>query len=344
MKIPTTVITGFLGAGKTTIIRHLLENVKDCRIALLINEFGDLGIDLEVIKGCDIESCKEDGIIELTNGCICCTVADDFVPAIESLLSNNDAPEHILIETSGLAIPKPLIKAFNWPEIRSRVTVDGVITVVDSPAVSNGQFAHDPDAVQTQREADENLEHESPLDEVFEDQLLSADMIILNKTDLISRAELEKVKAIVERESHPAAKIVPAVKGRVNPLILLGLQANAENDLKDRRSHHDGEEEHDHDDFDSLIVTLNSIQDPEQFISLLRDLTQSHRILRIKGFIDIPDKSMRSVIQAVGPRIETYFDRPWKSDEERHTSLVIIGEAGFDKNAIRNALTAENID
>ena len=165
-------------------------------------------------------------------------------------------------------------------------------------------------------------------------------MIILNKTDLISSAELEKAKAIVLRESHPAAKIVTAIKGRVNPLILLGLQANAENDLINRRSHHDGEEEHDHDDFDSLIVKLNSVPDPKELISRLQNLTRSQRILRIKGFIDIPGKSMRNVIQAVGPRIETYFDRPWNSEEERHSSLVIIGETGFDKVKIRNALTA----
>ena len=162
MKIPATIITGFLGAGKTTVIRHLLENANGKRIALIINEFGDLGFDRGLVTGCGIEGCDDDSVMELTNGCICCTVADDFLPTMEALLDRPEPPEHIVIETSGLALPKPLVRAFNWPEIRSRVTVDGIVTVVDAPAVTEGRFAHDPDAVQTQREADEMLDHDSP--------------------------------------------------------------------------------------------------------------------------------------------------------------------------------------
>ena len=180
MKIPATVITGFLGAGKTTVIRHLLANAGGKRIALIINEFGDLGIDRELVTGCGIEGCEDDNVLELANGCICCTVADDFLPTMEQLLDREDPPEHIVIETSGLALPKPLVRAFNWPEIRSRVTVDGVVAVVDAPAVAEGRFADDPDAVQAMREADEMLDHENPLEEVFEDQLLCADMVLLN--------------------------------------------------------------------------------------------------------------------------------------------------------------------
>ncbi len=146
-RIPVTVITGFLGAGKTSLIRHLLETANGRRLALIINEFGDLGVDGEILKGCGIESCGEDDIVELANGCLCCTVADDFVPAIEALIERPQPPDHIVIETSGLALPKPLVRAFNWPEIRTRVTVDGVIAVIDALAVSEGRFADDPEAV-----------------------------------------------------------------------------------------------------------------------------------------------------------------------------------------------------
>ncbi|MEL7398830.1 MAG: GTP-binding protein, partial [Pseudomonadota bacterium] len=170
-KIPATVVTGFLGAGKTTLIRHMLENANGKRIALIINEFGDLGVDGGILKGCGIEGCAEEDVMELSNGCICCTVAEDFVPTMEKLLDRPEAPDHIVIETSGLALPQPLVRAFNWPEISTRVTVDGVVTVVDGKAVSEGRFAHDVAAVDAQRAADENLDHETPLSELFEDQV-----------------------------------------------------------------------------------------------------------------------------------------------------------------------------
>ena len=182
-KIPTTVVTGFLGAGKTTLIRHMLENANGKRIALIINEFGDLGVDGGILKGCGIEGCAEDDVMELSNGCICCTVAEDFVPTMQKLLDRADAPDHIVIETSGLALPQPLVRAFNWPEISTRVTVDGVVTVVDGKAVSEGRFAHDVAAVDAQRAQDENLDHETPLSELFADQVACADMIVVNKSD-----------------------------------------------------------------------------------------------------------------------------------------------------------------
>jgi len=146
-KIPATVITGFLGAGKTTLIRHMLTHANGRRIALIINEFGDLGVDGGILKGCGIEGCADDDVMELSNGCICCTVAEDFIPALEKLLNRATPPDHIVIETSGLALPQPLVRAFGWPEIRTRVTVDGVVTVVDGPAVEAGRFAHSVAAV-----------------------------------------------------------------------------------------------------------------------------------------------------------------------------------------------------
>jgi len=341
MKIPATVITGFLGAGKTTVIRHLLANAGGKRIALIINEFGDLGIDRELVTGCGIEGCDDDSVLELANGCICCTVADDFLPTMEALLDRPEPPEHIVIETSGLALPKPLVRAFNWPEIRSRVTVDGVITVVDAPAVAEGRFADDPDAVQTQREADEMLDHDSPLEEVFEDQLLCADMVLLNKADLLDAAGLEGIRREVGRDIGPGVKMVHTTHGSIDPAVLLGIAAAVEDAIEGRRSHHDGEDDHDHDDFESFVVRFGAVPDPEHLEARIRQAVLDHDILRVKGFVHVPDKDMRHVVQAVGPRLQRYYDRPWHADEPRRTELVVIGETGLDRDAIERVLTAE---
>ena len=233
-RIPATVITGFLGAGKTSLIRHLLANANGRRLALVINEFGDIGIDAEIVKGCGIEGCEEDDILELANGCICCTVADDFLPTIETLLDRDVPPDHIVIETSGLALPKPLVKAFGWPSVRTRVTVDGVVAVVDAPAYAAGLFAADPAAVQAQREADDALDHESPLEELLEEQLACADLVVLNKADLVDDAEMRRIGDEIGSMLRPAVKRVVACEGAVDPAVLLGLEAAAEDDLDAR--------------------------------------------------------------------------------------------------------------
>ena len=337
-KIPATVITGFLGAGKTSVIRHMLENAGGKRIALVINEFGDLGIDRELVTGCGIDGCEDENVMELANGCICCTVADDFLPTMEALLDRPEPPEHIIIETSGLALPKPLVKAFNWPEIKSRVTVDGVVTVVDAPAVAAGQFADDPDAVQDTREADEMLEHESPLEEVFEDQLLCADMVLLNKADLLDDDALDGVRAEVRDGVAAQVKLVDAVHGAIDPKVLLGIGAGVEDVIDGRWSHHDAEDNHDHDDFESFVLTMGDIADPEELEERIKGCAVDHEILRVKGFVHVPGKDMRHVVQAVGARVQRYYDRPWADGEVRRTELVIIGEAGLDQAAIGCAL------
>jgi len=338
MKIPATVITGFLGAGKTTLIRHILANADGRRIALIINEFGDIGVDREVINGCGFEGCDDDDVMELANGCICCTVADDFLPTMEKLLNRPNPPEHIVIETSGLALPKPLVKAFNWPEIRSKVTVDGVVAVVDAPAVAAGRFADDPDHVQEVREADENLDHHSPLEEVFEDQLLCADLVLLNKSDAIAEADKQGVRNIIAREARPGVKVVETVNGNIDLKVLLAMDAAVEDDLDQRPSHHDGEDEHDHDDFESFNVNLGDVEDPDALEERIKATNVAHDILRVKGFVHVTGKPMRHVVQAVGPRIERYFDRPWADGEARQSRLVIIGVTGMDKVAIAKAL------
>jgi cobalamin biosynthesis protein CobW len=339
-KTPCTIVTGFLGAGKTTMIRHLLENANGRRLALIVNEFGDVGVDGEILKSCGVESCPEDAIIELANGCLCCTVADDFVPALDALLNRPNPPEHIVIETSGLALPKPLVKAFNWPAIRSRVTVDGVVAVVDGAAVSEGRFADDPEESKRVAEADGALDHDNPLEEVYEDQLLCADLIILNKTDLLEEEALATVAGDMAKVVSRAVKVVRTTQGRVDPAVLLGIGAAAEADLDARPSHHDAEEGHDHDDFDSFVVDIPVVATPEGLVNRLRGLAEAHDILRIKGYVAVDGKPMRLLLQGVGTRFTHQFERPWRADEPRAGRLVVIGEKGIDRLAISRALAA----
>jgi cobalamin biosynthesis protein CobW len=333
-KIPTTIITGFLGAGKTTLIRHLLKTAEGRRLALLINEFGDVGIDGDILRTCGAETCSEERILELANGCICCTVADDFLPAIERLLALDPVPEHIIIETSGLALPKPLVKAFDWPGLRAKLTVDGVIAVVDAAAVAAGRFATDPDKLAAQRAADPTIEHDNPLEEVYQDQLLCADLIILNKCDLITAGECAEVENEIARLVPRAVKILPTQAARIDASILLGLAAAAEDDLAARPSHHDAEEEHDHEDFENLVIDLARVDDIATLTAKLAALAATHDILRMKGFVELAGKPMRLLVQGVGTRFSHHFDRPWGADEPRQSRLVLIGRKGLDTAAI----------
>ena len=339
-KIPTTIVTGFLGAGKTTLIRHVLAHAGGRRLALVINEFGDVGVDGEILKSCGVASCPEENIIELANGCICCTVADDFIPAIEALLSRQPRPDHIIIETSGLALPKPLVKAFDWPAIRSKLTVDGVIAVVDAAAVAEGRFADDEEKLAVQRARDPALEHDNPLEEVYEDQLLCADLVILNKADLVSAADLARVTAEISAAIPRAVKVTPTRQGRLDADLLLGLHAAAEDDLAARPSHHDAGEGHDHDDFDSFTLDLPAVLDPGALVAKLATIARDHDVLRMKGFAEVAGKPMRLLVQGVGARFSHQFDRAWGADEIRAGRLVVIGEKGIDKAAISAALSS----
>ncbi len=337
-KIPATVITGFLGAGKTSLIRRLIEQANGRRLGFVINEFGDLGIDRGIIEGCGLQDCDADAIKELANGCICCTVADDFLPTMESLLDRPQPPEHIIIETSGLALPKPLVQAFNWPSMRARVTVDGVVAVVDGAAVQAGRFADDPVAVAAQRAADPALDHDDPLSEVFEDQLACADLVVVNKMDLIAAADRPALLASIRTRLRPTVKQIATEDGRLTLAVALGIGAAAEDDLANRPSCHDADGEHDHDDFDSFVVRFGSIADPEQLTRKMGAAVAAHDILRIKGFVAIDGADRRCVVQGVGPRLDRYFDRAWGADEPRASALVVIGLKGLDEAAIRRAL------
>ena len=337
-RVPCTVVTGFLGAGKTTLIRHLLETAKGKRLALIVNEFGDVGVDGEILKGCGIDTCPEENIVELSNGCICCTVADDFVPALDQILARTPKVDHILIETSGLALPKPLVQAFQWPSVKSRVTVDGVVAVVDGPALAAGQVASDMEALAAQRAADDSLDHDDPVEEVFEDQVACADLIILSKSDLMDGAASAKANAILGEHVAPAVKIVPASQGKVDPSALLGLGLAVEDDIENRKSHHDGLGDHEHDDFDTFVVEIPSIADPDELAARVAAAAEAENVLRVKGFVEVAAKPMRLLVQAVGPRVNHYYDRAWAPGEDRRSRLVVIGLKGLNRPAIEKIL------
>jgi len=336
-RVPCTIVTGFLGAGKTTLIRHVIANAQGRRLAVIVNEFGDVGIDGEILKGCGNDACPEENIVELANGCLCCTVADEFVPALDAILARGGV-EHIVIETSGLALPKPLVQAFHWPAIKSRVTVDGVVVVVDGAALAAGRVASDLNALARQRAADTSLTHDDPIEEVFEDQIACADLIVLNKRDLIDPAGIEKARAAIAEVLPRSVKVIAVADGKVDQALLLGLGVGTEDDIANRRTRHDALEEHDHDDFDSFVVKLREVADPSALAARVAALAENFDVLRVKGFAAVADKPLRLLVQAVGPRVTHQYDRPWAEAEAREGRLVVIGLKGLDRAAVTQAL------
>jgi len=340
-KMPVTVVTGFLGSGKTTLLRHLLQNNQGRRIAVVVNEFGEVGIDGELLRSCQVCDDDEDAannIVELTNGCLCCTVQEEFLPTMQELLRRREQIDCLLIETSGLALPKPLVQAFRWPEIRTGATVDGVVTVVDCEAVASGTLVGDLDALEAQREADPNLEHETPIEELFEDQLACADLVLLTKVDRVDAQTQTRVQEWLRQQLPQGVKVVPCNNGEINPDLLLGFNAAVEDNLDARPSHHDSEEDHEHDDeINSVHLILDQAFEPKALTAKLKQLVQDQEIYRIKGFVAVPNKPMRMVVQGVGDRLEHFFDRPWQATEPRQTRLVLIGRA-LDQSQIEGVL------
>jgi len=324
-RVPCTIVTGFLGAGKTTLIRHVLAHANGRRLAVIVNEFGDVGIDGEILKGCGDEACPQENI-------------DDFVPALDTILARKPVVEHIVIETSGLALPKPLVQAFHWPAIKSRVTVDGVVAVVDGAALAEGRLAADLDALARQREADAALDHDDPIEEVFDDQIACADLVVLNKHDLLDASGAEKAIAAIVRALPRAMKIVPVANGKVDPAALLGLGIGTEDDIANRRTRHDAELEHDHDDFESFVLPLPEISDPAGLAARIAAAAADASVLRVKGFAAVAGKPMRLLVQAVGPRVSHHYDRAWTAAEERQGQLVVIGLRGLDRDGVVRTL------
>jgi cobalamin biosynthesis protein CobW len=333
-RVPCTIVTGFLGAGKTTLIRHLLAHAQGRRLAIIVNEFGAAGIDREILKGCTDADCPE--IVELANGCLCCTVADEFLPALDTILVHR--PEHIVIETSGLALPKPLVQAFHWPAIRNRVTVDGVVAVVDGVALAEGRVAADREALARQRAADNALEHDNPIEEVFEDQIACADLIVLTKRDLLDAQQANTAMAALAGTVPRAVKVITAKAGKVDPAALIGLALASEDDIDKRRTWHDAQAGHDHDDFTSIMVSLPEIADPTALAGRVGALAETFEVLRVKGFAAVAGKPMRLLLQAVGARVSHQYDRAWSAGEARTGRLVVIGRKGLDRAALARAL------
>lgn len=336
-KIPVTIITGFLGSGKTTLIHQIAKNTNGRRLAIIVNEFGELGMDGEILKGNDC-GCEEENILELSNGCLCCTVQEEFLPTMLELMERKQDIDHIIIETSGLALPKPLVKAFNWPDLKPQITVDAVITVVDCVGQATGEIC-DREKVQAQRLEDDSLDHESSIEELFEDQLSCADLIIMTKSDLINEAKYKEVSTIIQNKVGKEIKLISAVKGNIPVDVLLGLDAKSEDYIDEKHSHHEAHHHHhDHDDhhhdhdhehdetINSVVVKVEVPHTPKQLISALEQLVAELEVYRIKGIIHVESKPMRMIVQGVASRFENYFDRKWKDDEERSTRLVVIGE------------------
>ena len=349
-KIPATIVTGFLGAGKTTLIRNLLTNANGKRIALIVNEFGDMGFDGSLVNGCADPDCAAEEVVELTNGCICCTVADDFLPTMEMLLARDNPPEHIVIETSGLALPQPLVRAFSWPSVKPKVTVDGVVTVLDAAALAEGRIALDEEALAAQRAADEALDHDSPVEELFHDQLRCADLVVLNKADLISEEALKQVHDKIAVDVRPAVHVVTSENGTLPIEVLLGRGSAAEDDMAGRHEHHhhhddhhhddhdhDDDHHHDHhhhDDFESHVLEVSSFASLKDAEAKVLEAMAQKGVLRIKGAVTIEGKGAPAMVQAVGPRVETWF----AAGAESSGRLVVIGLKGLDLPAVRGLL------
>ncbi len=335
-RIPVSVVTGFLGSGKTTLLRHLLTHTH-LKLAVIVNEFGSVGIDGDLIKSCGFCSDQEaeDRLVELNNGCLCCTVQEDFLPTMEMLLSRSNDLDGIIVETSGLALPRPLLQALQWPEIRSQVYVDGVITMVDSEALNLGSPVGDISALETQRTNDKSIDHITPVKELFDDQLQYADLVLLSRSDLISKDELSKIKLEILEKVRRGTQVIPVVNGNIDSSILLGLNKDHSNNLESLPLN---SEDHDHSHLDvfSDSFQIETLLNRKEIEDILVTLSYKYQVLRLKGRFWIKGKTIPLQIQMIGPRINCWYEScpssAWKPNGNGLDLVVLSLKNGIKDN------------
>ncbi len=331
-KIPVIVVSGFLGSGKTTFLRYLLKE-SNKKFGLIINEFGDVGIDGDLIKSCDrCYETEKECVIELNNGCLCCTVQDDFVPSIKALLEFNPPIESIIIETSGLALPIPLIQALNWPEIRSSIYLDVVVGIVNGESMLNGSPINDLNKITKQYNDTDKIDHNASIEELFEEQLEVSDMVLVSRSDILNDDQFDFVKNKIKGSLNSFVPVLKSKNGKIDLNYLFDFNFKKETYKEFLNEEHD----HNHVELVSDSIKLNYFLEKNDFEKEMSKILDELNILRIKGRIWIPNKLLPLQIQIVGKKINTWFEEApvhcWRPKDNAGLELVIIS---FDEKSIK---------